>query len=133
MKTFEFLEHPADIKIRAFGKDLQEVFINSALGMMEFLFDKPKMIPDKKETIEASAENVESLLVNWLAEILALSNIHKRIFVNFAIKEFSETKIVAEVTSARAVAIDDIKAVTYSELAIKKMDDKWIANVVYDI
>ena len=30
MKTFEFLEHTADIKFQAFGKSIEEAFSNSA-------------------------------------------------------------------------------------------------------
>ena len=33
MKGFETLEHPADLKIRAFGKNKKELFLNTMVGM----------------------------------------------------------------------------------------------------
>jgi SHS2 domain-containing protein len=48
-------------------------------------------------------------------------------------KECSETKISAIVGSCSAEAIDDIKAVTYSEMEIKKSKQGWEATIVFDI
>jgi SHS2 domain-containing protein len=35
MKRFEILEHKADLKIRAFGKTKEELFLNMMIGMTE--------------------------------------------------------------------------------------------------
>ena len=35
---YELLEHPADVKLRAWGATLEELFANAAAGMMAFLF-----------------------------------------------------------------------------------------------
>jgi SHS2 domain-containing protein len=133
MKKYEFLDHPADIKIRSFGKDLPELFINSALGMMEFLYGKVATNYIQTEQIEVKANNLESLLVDWLAEILYLSDTNKRAYLDYKIIEFSKTKIIADVGSQTATAKDDIKAVTYHELSIIQQPDGWQATVVYDI
>ena len=41
MKPYEILEHPADLKIRAFGKTKEELFLNMLKGMTDSL--KPEM------------------------------------------------------------------------------------------
>lgn len=134
MKQYEFLEHPADLKIRAFGKNLQELFINTALGMMEFLYgEKKQKAVTQKEQIEIHADNIESLLVDWLAELLYLSDARKRNYFNYQIHFFSETEIIATVGSIKAIAKDDIKAVTYHELSISENNGFWTATVVFDI
>jgi SHS2 domain-containing protein len=135
MLKYEFLEHPADLKIKAYGQDLPELFINTALGMTEFLFGK---ISDIKETahtekIKIQANNTESLLIDWLSEILYLSDKSDRAYLDYQIEEFSENKIAAKVGSVKFPALEDIKAVTYSELEIKKVKDGWQAIVVFDI
>ncbi|MCL5261432.1 MAG: archease [Gammaproteobacteria bacterium] len=132
-KHFEFKDHPADIKIKAYGKDLPELFINSALGMMYFLFAEAKIKIDKKDIIEVHAENTESLLVNWLAEILMLSDINNRAYKKFKILEMNAKKIKAEIGSGLAIAQDEIKAVTYHELSIKQRQGKYIATFCCDI
>ncbi len=135
MKKYEFLEHPADLKIKSFGKDLPELFINSALGMMEFLYGKPTGTARYATTehIVITSDNLESLLIDWLAEILYLSDSNKRAYLNYKIIEFNNTKIVADAGSRKAIAKDDIKAVTYHELSIIQRKDGWVATVVYDI
>lgn len=136
MKQYEFLEHPADIKIRSYGKDLKELFINSALGMMDFLYGadaQSDVLATDYETIEVNAEDLDSLFVSWLAEILYSSDTNHRVYVEYKILEINEKHVVAEVGSGKTQAISDIKAVTYHELKIEKTQAGWMATVVYDI
>lgn len=131
---YEILEHPADLKIRAYGKDLGGVFINMALAMMEFIYGrKVKKEGGEKEAIMAKGDDQESLLVNWLSEILYLSVTNKRAFADFKILELENNFVKAEAFAFKAVAADDIKAVTYNGLKIEKMVDGWAAEVVFDI
>lgn len=135
MPKYQFLEHPADLKIKAAGQDLPELFVNAALGMMEFLFGKNleqnKVAHQEKVIIEA--KNLETMFVDWLSEILYLSDANDRAYIDFQIEEFSENKIIAKVGSVESPALEDIKAVTYSELKIKKVKGKWEAMIVFDI
>jgi SHS2 domain-containing protein len=133
MKTYEFLEHPGDIKIRSYGQSLPELFINTALGMMNFLYGQQKTNLTHSERITIKAGDLESLLVDWLSEILWLSDTNHRLYTHYKIIEFDENKIVADVDSGQAKAKEDIKAVTYHELNINKTTDGWTATVVYDI
>ncbi|MBI4812408.1 archease [Candidatus Falkowbacteria bacterium] len=133
---YKILEHAADVKIRAFGANREEVFINSAVGMMEYIYPHTKNFGVgvcQKEIIMAEGRDLESLLVNWLSEILYLSDVNGRVYFDFKILEFGEKAIKAEAQSCLAAAEDDIKAVTYSELKIEKRGGGWAAEVVYDI
>jgi len=132
MKKYEYLEHPADLKICAYGKTLPELFINAALAMTNFLYEIKETQIAKTETVQVKADNLEDLLINWLAEILYLSDTNYLACVDFKIKTFDEKKIIAEVGMTSAEAKDDIKAVTYSELKVKKIDDGWEAVFVCD-
>jgi len=133
MKKYKFLDHPADIKIQSFGKDLAELFTNSALGMMAFLYETDDVKITRTDHIEIEADNLESLLIDWLSEILYLSDTHYRNYCDYKITFIDEKKIIAEVGSGEAVAKNDIKAVTYHDLKIEKKDHEWVATVVYDI
>lgn len=133
MDKYQFLEHPAELKIRSQGKDLPELFINSTLGMMAYIYDNLPTEVNNISKIEIQAQNLEMLLVDWLSEILYLSDTNKQAYIHFKIIEFTPNKIIAEVGSAKAIPQDDIKAVTYNELDIAKKDAHWEAIVVYDI
>ncbi len=133
MKKYEFLEHPADIKIKSYGSDLAELFTNSALGMMDFLYDLQSVKITHHESIEVTGENLENLLVNWLSELLFLSDINNRAYIEFSIKKVDNTSVIAVLGSGMAVSRDDIKAVTYHDLQVIRVENAWEAIVVYDI
>ncbi len=40
---FEYLEHTADVYIRAYGKTMEEAYANSALAMFEVMTDTDKI------------------------------------------------------------------------------------------
>lgn len=134
MDRYQFLDHPADIKLRVFGKDLPDVFINAAIGMMSFLFPQAgSAITKSTKEITVEAEGLDSLLVNWLSEILWLcTTLHSK-GVDFQIQKFSEHKLSAKIVFTSAVAQDEIKAVTYHELKIVQENKHWLAEVVFDI
>jgi SHS2 domain-containing protein len=135
MKTFEYLDHPSDLKIRSIGQNLAELFIHSAEGMMNFLYGPVKKndTPLHNYSIELLNLNVESLLVNWLSEILYLSDTHHCRIMYYHFKECNEHTLIADVQAQMTKAKKDIKAVTYNELEVKKTNDLWAATVVYDL
>ena len=76
---FEILEHPADVGFLAYGATLEELFANSALAMISLACDLENVRETEKRKIEASGEDVESLLYAWLAEVLAVSDAERLI------------------------------------------------------
>jgi len=136
-KFYEILNHPADLKIRAFGKNLPQLFANIAQAVAK----QQKNKIDKKdkgewEIIQIESVDLESLLVDWLGEILYRSEVNKKVYFDFEIMEFSENpyKIKARIKGAPVEAKNtDIKAVTYHDLEIKKIGDNWEAIVIFDI
>lgn len=135
-QRFQFLEHTADIKFQAFGKNIEEVFANSALAMFSSINDK-KIKEDKKIKINAKGKDYESLLYNFLEELLFLFESE-----NFLISKIKKIKITkdfklnAEVSGDNANNYEihiDIKAITYHEMFVKKQGNKYIAQVVLDV
>ncbi|MBU3933351.1 MAG: archease, partial [Candidatus Omnitrophica bacterium] len=43
MKRYEIIDHTADIGLRAYGKDLKQLFTNAAYGMFDILADLKKV------------------------------------------------------------------------------------------
>ena len=62
MKKYEFLDHTADLKIRAFGKNLEEAFVNCAIGGFNFLTDTSKIKKKNKHKINITSNHLESLI-----------------------------------------------------------------------
>jgi SHS2 domain-containing protein len=131
---YEFIDHPGDLKLRAWGRNLEELFANAATGMMIFLFgsglaDAP---PYRTETIEIEARDREALLVDWLSELLYRATSEYHAYLGFRMRELTETKLKATVTAVAAEAIEDIKAVTHHELSVRDREGGWEATIVFD-
>jgi SHS2 domain-containing protein len=131
---FEFLDHPGDVKLRAWGGDLESLFAAAAEGMMAFLFGNgiTDLEPDRIETIEIKAKDREALLVDWLSELLYRATCEYRAYMGFRIHELTESQLKAAVASAAAEAVEDIKAVTHHELSVRKCERRWEATIVFD-
>lgn len=134
---YKFLEHTADVKFQAFGRNLNESFENAALAMFNVEINLKKVKPIRKIKIKCEAENLEELLIEWLNKLLAESSINSMVFSKFKVK-IKEKKLEGEAYGERMdikrhnVKIE-VKAATYSELFIKNEKDKFICQVVLDV
>jgi SHS2 domain-containing protein len=141
-KQYEYLEHTADIKFLAYGKTLEEVFENAALAMFNVIIDTSKVSGETVREIFLKSPDPESLLVDWLSELLYLFEVEEIIFRKFHVKQIreegSEYSIIAQASGegfdSKGLPFEtEIKAVTYNQLEIKKTDGGWKAQVVVDI
>lgn len=139
-KNFEFLEHTADLKFIAYGKTLDLCFENSALAMFSAIVDLDSVNIERKEDIEIEAISIETLLHDWLTELLFLFATNNIIFKNFnvSIKKNKNYKLIAttsgeEFDPKRHSIKAEVKAITYHEMLVKKKGDIWTAQVVCDV
>lgn len=134
---FKFLPHTADIKFQSSGKTIEELFKNSALALIFSLTDK-KIKSKKTITIRAEANDLEGLMYNFLEEFLFLLDSEN--FIAGKVEEIKldreKFRIIAKVSGDDAKSnyeINHIKAITYSEMEIKHLPSRWIAQVVLDV
>jgi SHS2 domain-containing protein len=135
---FEILEHPADIGFRAFGGTLEELFATAAAALVSITCEIEDVAPRIEYALSATGTDCESLLVNWLSEVLYRFD-GKRI----ALRKFRVTHLAPN--SIRAAAWGEprdgerhrpkliVKAVTWHQLRIGRSDGGWMAEVYLDI
>lgn len=136
MQKFKFLEHTADVKFQAFGKKVEEVFENSALAFKEAVCGKRKIKEEKEKIIKVNGKDFESLMYVFLEKILYLLEAE-----DFFISKVKEIEIKNFRLKARIVGdsaknykfTNSVKAITYSEMFIKKRGNRWISQVVLDV
>jgi len=135
MKKFELLEHKADLKIRAFGKDKKELFLNMMIGMTSGLHPKIKNQKTKIKKIKIKSLDFGALLVDFLSEVLYLTQVNKEIYNNVKFTKFTNIEIEGELIGQEVERFgEDIKAVTYHNLDIHQRKDRiWEAIVLFDI
>ena len=133
---YKFLKHTADIKFQAFGKNVEEVFENSALALKESMCGKIKIKSDFKKNIKISGKDFESLLYKFLEEIIYLLEGEKFVISKIKKIEIEKLKLTAEILGDRTSEYkftNKVKAVTYNDMFIKCEKNKWIAQVVLDV
>ncbi|MDH7506401.1 MAG: archease, partial [Candidatus Thermoplasmatota archaeon] len=69
MKTYELIDHTADVGIKAYGKTLSEAFENAAKGMFDIITNNSQIESIGEYEIFLEADNLEQLLVDWLSEL----------------------------------------------------------------
>jgi SHS2 domain-containing protein len=102
---------------------------------MAFMFgdDILNARPERREFIRIESADREALLVDWLAELLYRAASRYHAYVDLRVCTMSEHGLAADVGIAAAEALDDIKAVTHHEVAIRKIDSHWEAVIVFDL
>ncbi len=135
MEGFEEVEHTADWAFRARGADLMQLFANAARAMFELQLRTPLPLAEEVERqVEVAGFDRETLLVNWLNEILYLQEKYGEIYREFELQEISDTRLRARLRGQRSPGVARmIKAVTFHGLKIKRAAEGWEATVVVDV
>ena len=146
MQDFEQLPHTADIKIRVYGKTKKDLFRHALIGMFQVVGPKiagcrveyERVFCDllaEKHEIMIQAPDEVALLVDFLSEALYLSDVNDEAYLDADIHELTDRTVKATIYGAKVTGFEvvELKAVTYHELAIKKIDNLWQADIVFDI
>jgi len=138
MKQFETIDISGDAGIRAFGRNLQELFSNAAAGMYSLVTELSGVAETGRIEVSAQSESVEGLLVAWLNELIFRLDAHGFVGKKVAISALSATGISAtlygeEFDPARHEQKLLVKAATYHRLSVSQKDDHWEAEVIFDI
>ncbi len=141
MKRYEFVEHTADVAVWVYGGSLKELFTSAGLAMFSVLVAKKKNKTKatlKEISFSKKAETLEDLLKAWLDELLFYFSVQR--LVLYRIKSFvcNENSLQAKILfdtfdEEHYEAKAEIKAVTYHELKVEKIRNKWRAHIIFDV
>lgn len=137
-EIYRTLEHPADICVEVYGKDLKELFLNSARALISELGKIKRKVKKTKLSLKVNGIDKESLLINWLQELLYNFYVRGLIYDSAKITKLKEKELSAEVqcikfTPASFQPLKEIKAVTYHDVHIKRNDGGFSVKIVFDI
>jgi SHS2 domain-containing protein len=136
MYRYQILDHPADIKLKIEADTLEDLFKGSAIALSEILVQEEDIDYRIKieEKISLSSYDLNALLVDFLGEILAISDIKNAVFKEIFIEKLLDNEISAIIKGYPVKRFNkEIKAVTYHQLEIKKVDDLYQAIILFDI
>ena len=138
VKTFEVLDHTADIGIIAYGTDIKQVFANAAAGMASLIVDLDEIGDHIHRDIELKSYDDENLLVEWLNELLYIFDVEHILFRRVEVDTLHSSKIEARcygdrIDFQRQRIKREIKAATYHMLTLDKKDTIYSAQIIFDI
>ncbi len=137
---YKFIEDVAiaDIAFEATGKDLAELFQSAARAVIESMANTKTVKPAIKKEIEKKAKDIETLLFEFLEEIVYLKDKDAMVFHDVKVKvDEKEISLKAtltgdEIKPAEQELHQDVKAVTMHQYKVEK-NKEWKARVVLDI
>jgi SHS2 domain-containing protein len=133
MKRFEEIEHTADWAFRAYGRDLKELFENAAHALFALEGAAGNHATVARQ-VDVKGIDYESLLVNWLSELLFLQETRGETYSQFAVKNLTATALSATIQGVPSGPLNKfIKAITYHELKIEQTPEGWQATVIVDV
>ncbi|MCH7928397.1 MAG: archease [Candidatus Dadabacteria bacterium] len=140
-KIYELIDHTADLSIKVYGKDLEELLKNSSAAMMDVICDLNTIELKNQYSVSSSGNSEEELLVNLLQELLYLHEVKKLLFCKFEFKindniknrEVEGNVWGEEIDFSRHDLLNDIKGVTYSDLKVEHKNGKLSAKITFDI
>ena len=137
-RGYEFFEHTADIGIKAQGKTQQELFIRMAQGLTELLAEDSRLELRAARAIQLQADDVESLLLVWLQELLFWFSTERFVPVEYALEEVTPKVLRGQLRGDtfdpnRHVQGKEVKAITHHLLEVREDHGVWQAQVIVDI
>jgi len=141
-KRFEFLEHTADVYVAAHGGTLEEALENAALATFETMTDTKKVEPKAEDEIEVEGHDEQSLLYNWLEELIVKFETTENLYSRFEISPIKKgpdglrmkAKIWGEPFNPNKHSQKvGIKAITYHQMEILKKPKDVTVKFILDI
>ncbi|MBL8233167.1 MAG: archease [Bryobacterales bacterium] len=135
--NFEVIEHTADIGFRAWGSSFEELLASASEALVAIVMEYDQIEPAHAYPIAAAGEDRESLLVNWLNEVLYYVDGQRVALRRFELRRVSDVEAAGvgwgEPRSERHQPRLIVKGVTYHQLRVTCEDGRWTCEVYLDI
>lgn len=139
--AYRFLDHTADIAVEVSAETIEELFINSASAWRDAVIENPPEGIEEKR-IYLNENTLEEVLVNFLDELNYL--LYSKRWVFSTVKKISlkskgkswdfDCRIVGtELNESKHFIKEEIKAVTFHQMLIQKINEQYNTRIVFDI
>lgn len=136
---FNLLDHTADMGIVVRAPDREALFRDAARVMLQLLWKGPGPSPaSRRMRLTVEGDDWEDLMVRWLSEILYLLEGEHRVVTVVEVRTPVPYRLEALMKWAsfdphRHEIVNEIKAVTYHQIAVRQKPTCWEARIVFDL
>ncbi len=132
MGRWQEIEHTADLALHLWAADLPDLFATAAQGMLALFVE----VDDKQletRTLTLTALDVETLLIDWLNELLYFVEVQGIAFTMFEFTELTPTVLTATLRGGPVRAYSGyVKAATFHDLAVLATPAGYETEIVFD-
>jgi len=136
MPPYEIVDHTADTGIRVVAPDIEEFFADAACGMFDIIVGGEIEGWPATHEISLESPDIESLIVDWLSELLYLFDVKKFIFSKAQFNELTHNSLrcTARGTSFSGTIVGtEVKAVTHHLLEVRHTTAGYEATIIFDL
>ena len=134
--SYEEVPHTADVKIRIHAQTLEELFSDACEALMMVMYGHSRKGIMKKE-IAVTSSDIDSLLLDFLSEILFISEVERIVFSK-AMVHIDGQNLSAELEGepfhkkihAKGT---EVKGISYSGLSIRHDANGYMVDIVFDV
>ena len=134
--SFEEISHTADVKIRARALTLEALFTDAFLALMQVVYGTDRNVGTIKE-IRIESDNIESLLCDFLSEVLFIAEVEGLVLsrADIKIEGLHLTAILdGELFDPlRHSSGTEVKGISYSGLVIQKDANGYMLDILFDV
>jgi SHS2 domain-containing protein len=134
---YELFEHTADLGLRAWAADLDELFSETAHALFAAIVEEPAtVVAQQSLEVKLPADEPVYLLFDWLKELLYLFDSELLLFSRFEVHVHDGLQATAWgelFDPSRHRLAHEVKAITYHGLRVEQAGDGWLAEVIVDI
>ncbi len=128
----------ADVGIGAWGSTLSEAILFTSEGLFSLISDLNTLTASDSRTISIQAPDLDSLLINYLNEIIFLEETESflpKTVESFILEDLALTALIKGdiYDPARHSPNIEVKAATYHGLVIKEDPEGWEVEVIFDV
>ncbi|MFN2110730.1 MAG: archease [Anaerolineae bacterium] len=133
MGHWQEVEHTADLALHLWADDLPDLFGTAARGMFSLFVEIDAAAPHKTTTLTLMALDVETLLVDWLNELLYLLEVQGTAYTTFEFTALTSTALTATLHGGPVAAyIAYVKAATFHDLVVVATPEGYETEIVFD-
>jgi len=137
-KAFEITDHTADVGIIAYGADIKQLFSNAALALFSLITEVGSINEKLRRHVEIVSEDKDSLLVEWLNELIYLFDAEHVLFRRFDIESLTNNQLKAtcygeDFDPLKHKIRTEVKAATYHMLKINRNNRGYEVQILFDV
>jgi SHS2 domain-containing protein len=128
-------EHTGEVEMIVVAETLPSLFEEAARALADLLAEDASGAPTgPEERISLTATDRETLLADWLNELVYRGEVDKRVYAQVEVERVDEQQLEAKVRGREPRAPRTaVKAATWHGLRIRPLDDGFEATVVLDV